>query len=289
MAELSGSKDAPASRETVRLRHLKDQSSSYRKPFFQRLVHNYVHSNVTLIVKLGDLRVKFRPLSYDPIVIFSVLIRHIYGKIPANSVVVDVGAHIGTFSLHASLARSSTVLAFEPEPKNFELLRENLAINGLSGKVEPEPKNFELLRENLAINGLSGKVHAFKQAVWSRDEKRILFTSKGSAFHSFYPEKNGIGGTEPTDCVDINTILDPLNYPVLLKIDAEGSEYEIIPHINSINIGKISRIELEYHLGDPSRRIAFHSLLKWFSQKGFDVYLRHDVNVLSAFKKQQPQ
>ncbi|OLE91908.1 MAG: hypothetical protein AUF79_01585 [Crenarchaeota archaeon 13_1_20CM_2_51_8] len=266
MAELSGSKDAPASRETVRLRHLKDQSSSYRKPFFQRLVHNYVHSNVTLIVKLGDLRVKFRPLSYDPIVIFSVLIRHIYGKIPANSVVVDVGAHIGTFSLHASLARSSTVLAFEPEPKNFELLR-----------------------ENLAINGLSGKVHAFKQAVWSRDEKRILFTSKGSAFHSFYPEKNGIGGTEPTDCVDINTILDPLNYPVLLKIDAEGSEYEIIPHINSINIGKISRIELEYHLGDPSRRIAFHSLLKWFSQKGFDVYLRHDVNVLSAFKKQQPQ
>jgi len=152
---------------------------------------------------------------------------------------------------------------------------------------EPEPKNFELLKENLAINRLSEKVLAFKQAVWSRNEKRILFTSKGSAFHSFYPEKNGIGGTEPTDCVDINTILDPLDYPVLLKIDAEGSEYEIIPHISSINIGKISRIELEYHLGNPSRGIVFHSLVEWFFRKGFDVYLRHNVNVLSAVKKQQ--
>lgn len=245
-------------------RQLKDQSFLYRKPFLQRLVHNYVHSNLSLIVKLGGLRVKFRPLSYDPIVIFSVLIRHIYGKIPANSVVVDVGAHIGTFSLLASLEGSSMILAFEPEPKNFELLK-----------------------ENLAINRLSEKVLAFKQAVWSRNEKRILFTSKGSAFHSFYPEKNGIGGTEPTDCVDINTILDPLDYPVLLKIDAEGSEYEIIPHISSINIGKISRIELEYHLGNPFRGIVFHSLVEWFFRKGFDVYLRHNVNVLSAVKKQQ--
>jgi len=215
-------------------------------------------------VKIGGLRVKFRPLSYDPIVIFSVLTRHIYGKIPANTVVVDVGAHIGTFSLHASLARSSTVLAFEPEPKNFELLK-----------------------ENLAINGLSERVHSFKQAVWSRNEKRILFTSRGSAFHSFYPEKNGIGGTEPTDCVGINTILDPLNYPVLLKIDAEGSEYEIIPHISRINIEKISRIELEYHLGNPLRGVAFHSLIEWFFEKGFDVHMRHDVHVLSAVKKQQ--
>jgi hypothetical protein len=98
MAELPTLNDVNTSGETGLSSQLNDHSSSYRKPFFNRLVHNYVHSNVTLMVKLGGLRAKLRPLSYDSIVIFQVLVRHIYGKIPANSVVVDVGAHIGTFS-----------------------------------------------------------------------------------------------------------------------------------------------------------------------------------------------
>ena len=55
---------------------------------------------------------------------------------PAGHVVLDVGAHIGVFSRYALAGGARRVFAFEPEPGNLALLRENLqpwlAANGSS-------------------------------------------------------------------------------------------------------------------------------------------------------------
>ena len=50
--------------------------------------------------------------------------------------VVDVGAHIGSFSvLAASLWPSAKIVAFEPDNENFALLRENTARYGVVASV----------------------------------------------------------------------------------------------------------------------------------------------------------
>lgn len=50
-----------------------------------------------------------------------------------SSVCVDMGAHIGKFSILAGrrVGRSGRVFAFEPEPRNFRQLQVNIALNGL--------------------------------------------------------------------------------------------------------------------------------------------------------------
>lgn len=53
---------------------------------------------------------------------------------------VDVGANIGFFSLMAALSTPGIeVIAFEPNPKNFSILEENVRANGLEKIVNCEP------------------------------------------------------------------------------------------------------------------------------------------------------
>jgi FkbM family methyltransferase len=49
-----------------------------------------------------------------------------------ESVVYDVGANIGYFTLYAWCLGAASVVAFEPEPLNFSRLNENLFLNGAS-------------------------------------------------------------------------------------------------------------------------------------------------------------
>ncbi len=51
----------------------------------------------------------------------------------AGAVCVDMGAHIGKFSILAGrqMGNRGTVYAFEPEPANFKQLERNIALNGL--------------------------------------------------------------------------------------------------------------------------------------------------------------
>lgn len=61
-------------------------------------------------------------VAYDPFYAMSCLF------IGEDSVVIDVGAHIGAFSVLAA-ARGARVVALEPVQENFQLLEENLRLN----------------------------------------------------------------------------------------------------------------------------------------------------------------
>ena len=52
-------------------------------------------------------------------------------NISKGDIVVDVGAHIGTHTLTFAriVGDKGTVFAFEPDPRNFEILRKNIKIN----------------------------------------------------------------------------------------------------------------------------------------------------------------
>ena len=55
----------------------------------------------------------------------------------ADNVVLDIGAHIGTFAIPIAMAceRSVRVFAFEPQPDVYALLEKNVMLNGLDAQI----------------------------------------------------------------------------------------------------------------------------------------------------------
>lgn len=56
-------------------------------------------------------------------------------SIPKNSVLWDVGANIGLYSVYAAKMRNCSVWSFEPSVFNLELLARNIHLNGLTERV----------------------------------------------------------------------------------------------------------------------------------------------------------
>ncbi len=56
-----------------------------------------------------------------------------------GSVLLDVGANIGLYSLYAATARRCRVYAFEPESQNWALLNRNIQANGLGERITAYP------------------------------------------------------------------------------------------------------------------------------------------------------
>ena len=51
------------------------------------------------------------------------------------SILVDVGANVGMYTVWAAATRNVKVFAFEPESQNYALLNRNIVANGLQGRV----------------------------------------------------------------------------------------------------------------------------------------------------------
>jgi len=83
--------------------------------------------------------------------------------IKEGEIVLDVGAHIGYYTLLFSKLVSSKgkVFAFEPSPKNFSLLKKNVEINGY--------QNVELI--NKAVSDKTGKTKLFLSEKNSGDNR----------------------------------------------------------------------------------------------------------------------
>ncbi len=81
-----------------------------------------------------------RSFSNDQFYMDSVFFQNYYkfkGEKNSKRVVVDIGAHIGSFTFTALLLGCSKVYAFEPFIDNFSLLLENTYNNHFVGRVTP--------------------------------------------------------------------------------------------------------------------------------------------------------
>lgn len=60
-------------------------------------------------------------------------------SLPKNSVLWDIGANIGLYSVYAAKSRNCDVIAFEPSVFNLELLARNINLNDLQKKISIMP------------------------------------------------------------------------------------------------------------------------------------------------------
>lgn len=166
-----------------------------------------------------------------------------------GSVVFDIGANIGTFSVYAAkrVGRTGRVFAYEPDPENYELLLKNLRLN--------EARN----------------VVPVRKAVWGR-KGRIEFCS---CSHGSISSAVG-GGIGKRIAVEATTLPDELRARRigkidLLKVDIEGGEYELFESFPPGFLEKrVSKIILEYH-NDRVKGKSGRTLEKLLGRRGFRV------------------
>ncbi|MDA8078246.1 MAG: FkbM family methyltransferase [Nitrospiraceae bacterium] len=137
----------------------------------------------------------------------------------------DIGADIGTFTVTLG---------------NRYRGYENLSIMAF----EPALSSYEILKENISLNDLSGKAVLFNFALFSKDNVKLEFQ-----FNSNAPGSSGIkmsmGGDAVNEIVPAKTLdavvensLD--GYDVLIfKMDVEGAEIEVLKGaLKALNSGK---------------------------------------------------
>jgi len=87
------------------------------------------------------------------------LVRYAETAIRPGDKVIDVGAHIGGFSMLAGrlVGPQGRVIAFEAQTDNYRLLEQNIALNQMAGHITPE---------HCAVFSSSGEIelHVFDQA-----------------------------------------------------------------------------------------------------------------------------
>jgi FkbM family methyltransferase len=154
-----------------------------------------------------------------------VFIRREYGTVDNFRTIVDIGANIGSFAIYAAQSNPlATIYCFEPEPANFDSLKNNIDINGLHDRVSA----FQC-----AVASVSG------------DRQLAVIDPLSNSFHMV-----PVGASMQTvPCTTVGAILDNLGLDQidLLKLNCEGAEYEILEGCRAEDFSRISNIRLEYH------------------------------------------
>lgn len=143
-----------------------------------------------------------------------------------GAVAVDIGAHVGVVSVYLARRYGARVLAFEPQPDNYQRLLRNIAVNGVGHLVTPH---------NLAITGDGRPVglgggHNGNSGGWSIYEHAVALP--GAQASATLAEVFAQHKLERVD---------------LLKIDCEGAEYEILQAAGPL-LGRVDRLVMELHL-----------------------------------------
>jgi len=171
--------------------------------------------------------------------------------------IVDCGSNIGLSLLFFKREYpESTILAFEPDPETFSLLRRNVERNALPG----------VALENLALSGKPGT--------------RELFCDSGRAGSTAMSLLPGCG-LDLRKTVQCALLSDFIHEDVdLLKLDIEGAELEVIEDL--VRTGKINRVRqmvIEYHPALFSDRDGYSWLRETLNANGFECQLRSGTPV----------
>lgn len=159
-------------------------------------------------INFSGLEIFIRPLILSDIImttkVWEPYVQKVF-KPQKGDVVIDVGAHIGTYSIPKSIDVGNTgrIIACEPDKQNFTVLEKNVLINKL--------KNIVLIKKAI-----------------SETNKKIKLVSTKDPMLSTINEKESDGII--VDCTNLDSLISELNLDNVdwIKIDAEGHEISIL-------------------------------------------------------------
>jgi FkbM family methyltransferase len=165
-----------------------------------------------------------------------VIIEHFRPK--EGDVVVDVGAHIGRYTIIASkrVGPTGKVIAIEADPSNFEMLNRNIELNRLTN------------------------VTTLNYAAFSKKAKIKLYLPAGDIFTKYNTIMSNWVWVKPDDkFVEVNgNTLDNLLHEIgirqvnWIKIDVEGAEFEVLKGANNLLLNNKNIVLLVEVHGSPN-------------------------------------
>ncbi len=181
-------------------------------------------------------------------------IKEVKRRIPNVNFMVDIGAHIGAVSLLLSNEKTR-ILAYEPQPDTFKILRKNLRhLNKYAYVV-----NKAISKQPTFSMYSSGRNHFLSYTEYPKPGQEIQCVAYGESMEQFYL-RAGEG------------IID------ILKIDCEGGEEYILKSLSPEFCKRIRCIIVETkrrdHWGDV------------FKQRGFDTfYSENQPDIIVMFQQ----
>ena len=189
-------------------------------------------------------------------------------NISNGDLVMDIGANIGYFTLIMAkgITENGKVFSFEPEPKNFKLLKKNVEINNYSN----------VILEKKAIGNKTGIAK-----LYLADRKNNIFHS---GMHRIFRSDlvSQISNPVSINIIKLDDYLQDLKFIKkirLIKIDVEGAEFDVLKGMSKIldeNKGikivmEFSSENLEDYGSNPSDVIDF------LINKGFKLSIINEV------------
>jgi FkbM family methyltransferase len=139
-----------------------------------------------------------------------------------RDLVVDVGAHKGIFATWCAL-HGAHVLAFEPCVDSYQALLRNVYMNRLEDRVSPR---------NLAI--------------WSQACRLPLYHWPGDAGGNSLTENTRVEAEE-VFCTTLEEVFHSIGWCDFLKVDCEGSEFEIVGNAPQEVLKRVGALSIEVH------------------------------------------
>lgn len=164
--------------------------------------------------------------------------------------ILDIGGHIGAFALYAAKkSPSARIISFEPDPITFGYLEKNVTNNHLT----------KIQTRCAAIGGQTGT--ATLHVLPGRSEANSLYAE--------------LQGSHPVS-VPVTTLKDvfdteKIDHCQLLKMNAEGVEYEILYGLPPEYLKRIDVIVMNYHLFVKKPKATPHELRAYLESHGFTV------------------
>jgi len=175
--------------------------------------------------------------------------------IKQTDIIIDIGAHVGYFTLYAAKrASNGKILSFEPTKESFSILKKNIEINNFQNTII----------ENVGVTKVA--------------KKTILFVdNKYSIANTLYNNGKNLEKEEiqTTTLHDICEKYD-LKKIDFLKMDCEGAEFEIILNTPPEVLKKIQKITAEIHEEMVPHKIE--ELIILLEKNGFTVNVKNTIN-----------
>ncbi|HWH79239.1 MAG TPA: FkbM family methyltransferase, partial [Candidatus Binatus sp.] len=189
------------------------------------------------------------------------LMTHLFASvIRPGMVVLDIGAFVGWYALLAArqVGDRGKVYAFEPDPRNYELLCENLQLNKVHGRVIPLPR---------AVSDSPGVQQLF---LHGGDQSRS----------SLIPSDGGEKTTRVTTVV-LDDFLDRNLQIDVIKMDIEGGEVNALRGMRGLLARAAPTVKLFVECNPGSLEWAgesAQSLIAELRQLDFAIFMIDEVN-----------
>lgn len=175
-----------------------------------------------------------------------------------GDIIVDIGAHIGVYSILCARIHSSIRLfSYEPSEENYYLFNKNIKLNKIS--------NISPFKE-----GIAGK----------KGSRTLIIDKEHSGRHSMI---TGEGKKEKINCITLKDVFEKnkIKKCDILKMDIEGAEYEVLFNTPHTYFNKINNIVIEYH---PHHKFNYNDLIRFFKERNFKFSISKKNSILYFFK-----